>query len=252
VSCSLPVGTLAPGCPMVLEPVCEWSNWGVTGFECECDLDAAMINLDFLEYIDVVLGDAFASEGRLLRVENEAACASTGNGWYYDDPVHPTSIRVCPNACECAQEAGQHFSLMGGCWGNAAPGMVDAEIPCPRCAETRPKSCASPTGGWGYSIVQCEFSAANPSIPGWSIDPATTNLKYVQHGATAGVDEPWDGYLTYVPSLADCDSVEEGWTFDLSTTPPTVQVCPSACSCAKVKGAVLMIENGCPRHEAAL
>ena len=81
------------------------------------------------------------------------------------------------------------------------------------------------------------------------VNPATTNVKYVQHGAVAGVAEPWDGYLTYVPSLAECDTVEEGWTLDTAKTPPVVRVCPTACSCATTQEAMFMVEQGCPRHE---
>ncbi|MBX3125302.1 MAG: hypothetical protein KF718_01225 [Polyangiaceae bacterium] len=235
---------------MELEPMCGWPNGGVIFGEYLC-----VLPLDFgpatepeaLAHVDVHFGPTSGAGwdggGRMLRVAGPKDCASTGNGWYFDDPSSPTAIHICPSACECAKKQPGHFSIVFGCWTNAAPGVMDAEIACPRCAEHRPNSCGKATAGFGFGVVKCAF----PLQYDW--DPAHTNLKYVQHGAVAGPEEPWDGYLTWVPSLEYCDHVEEGWTYDMTTNPPTVLVCPSACSCAEVKGAMLMLEAGCPRLE---
>lgn len=201
-----------------------------------------------LQYTDVgvLSGTGSGFEGRLLRVASAAECETTANGWYFNDPTDPTMIHLCPSACECIGETGPlNLVVVTGCWGNAAPGVLPAEIPCPRCAEARPPSCSTAGGGYSWGLIQCDFPAMYPE---W-LDPAHTNLKYVQHGAVAGPDEPWDGYLTYIPSLALCDTVEEGWTLDLTTSPPTFHICPSACSCLKVSEASVMVEHGCSRIE---
>lgn len=253
-TCSMPVGTPASGCPTVLAPVCpiafSYSGLGIGGCEYPVEQGVDSLSEEQLAYVDIVVGELGTPDaGRMLRVADAAGCAVAGNGWYFDDPKHPTMFHLCPEACECGKASQAHYWQAVGCWGNAAPGVLEAKMACPRCSAARPKTCGSAQGGWGYGIPMCEFPLKDPSAP-FADDPLKTNLKYVQHGATAGGDEPWDGYLTYVPSLAYCDYVEEGWTLDMSTEPPTVQVCPSACSCVKSEGAMLMVEHGCPRHEA--
>lgn len=49
------------------------------------------------------------------RVESEAACAG-GQGWYYDDPVFPTQILLCPATCTVL--------------GNDGEGEVDIQFGC--------------------------------------------------------------------------------------------------------------------------
>lgn len=250
-TCSLPVGSPTSACPLELAPLCAQPQGWSTAPPGACELAfQAGDDPTALDHVDVAVlsSKTGAPEGRLLRVADAAACETAGNGWYFDDPAHPTKIRLCPGTCQCLGETGpSQLAVMSGCWGNAAPGVLPAEIPCPRCATARPPSCGSAQGGYGWSNVKCDFPASDVLGP---LDPAHTNLKYVQHGAVAGPDEPWDGYLTYVPSLELCDTVQEGWTVDLTTSPPTFHICPTACSCLKVKEASVMVERGCPRHEA--
>jgi hypothetical protein len=33
------------------------------------------------------------------KVPDAASCPANGNGWYYDDPVNPTQIILCPASC---------------------------------------------------------------------------------------------------------------------------------------------------------
>jgi hypothetical protein len=91
--------------------------------------------------------------------------------------------------------------------------------------------------------VKCEF----PLEPGF--EPATTNIYFFLNGAIEGSPDPADGYLTFVPSYADCDKVQEGWTLDVTTQPATIRICPSACSCAKDTQGMLSQVMGCPRNE---
>jgi hypothetical protein len=41
-----------------------------------------------------------------IRVENEAACGTNANAWYYDDPTNPSSIELCPAACDSVRDMG--------------------------------------------------------------------------------------------------------------------------------------------------
>lgn len=50
----------------------------------------------------------------LVNVPNEAACVL--NGWYYDDPVNPTRIILCPATCASVQnDPGAKIQILLGC-----------------------------------------------------------------------------------------------------------------------------------------
>ncbi len=50
------------------------------------------------------------------RVDDVNACAGVDNGWYYDDPISPTRISVCPQTCDTIQsfDAGK-VAIKFGC-----------------------------------------------------------------------------------------------------------------------------------------
>ncbi len=51
-------------------------------------------------------------------VANEAACAG-GDGFYYDDPVNPTKVTLCPATCDTVQaDEGASVVLLLGCLGS--------------------------------------------------------------------------------------------------------------------------------------
>ena len=51
-------------------------------------------------------------------VANEAACAG-GDGFYYDDPVNPTKMMLCPTTCDTVQnDEGAKVQLLLGCLGS--------------------------------------------------------------------------------------------------------------------------------------
>jgi hypothetical protein len=50
------------------------------------------------------------------RVTDAADCMNWPDGWYYDDPVNPTQIFLCPQACEQAQ--------------SDSKGTIDVEFGC--------------------------------------------------------------------------------------------------------------------------
>lgn len=62
------------------------------------DLDPNKVNVEF--------DDGNGGEPELIgRVDNLAECADVVDGWYYDDPVNPTTIIACPQTCEKFQGA---------------------------------------------------------------------------------------------------------------------------------------------------
>jgi hypothetical protein len=52
--------------------------------------------------VNVVFIDGASAEHPLLYVADEASCDGTAGGWYYDDPVSPTQIVLCPASCATA------------------------------------------------------------------------------------------------------------------------------------------------------
>lgn len=53
----------------------------------------------------------------LLKVSGEEACVL--NGWYYDDPVNPTRIILCPSTCASIQnDPGAKVQILLGCESN--------------------------------------------------------------------------------------------------------------------------------------
>jgi hypothetical protein len=52
----------------------------------------------------------------ILQVSDEAACSASDGGWYYDDPVSPSIITLCPASCEAVQEGdGAQVKIVLGC-----------------------------------------------------------------------------------------------------------------------------------------
>ncbi len=49
-------------------------------------------------------------------VDSKAACANVQHGWYFDDPVNPTKVYVCPQTCEMLQNADDaQIDIIFGC-----------------------------------------------------------------------------------------------------------------------------------------
>ena len=57
--------------------------------------DKDKVNVDYID------GDGETHE--IGYVGSEEHCADVEHGWFYDDPVDPTTIRVCPQTCEWIQ-----------------------------------------------------------------------------------------------------------------------------------------------------
>ena len=55
------------------------------------DFDPDQVNVEFDDGAGGILD--------IGRVESPAECAGVTDGWYYDDPMAPTRIIVCPQTC---------------------------------------------------------------------------------------------------------------------------------------------------------
>lgn len=112
-------------------PVCEGAGFDsvfeaiaqgvVQGASVPCEfgiptIDAGVIDPDKvkIEYTPGSGGPAIAYDP----VANEAACAG-GDGFYYDDPVNPTKVTLCPATCDTVQnDEGAKIQLLLGCLGS--------------------------------------------------------------------------------------------------------------------------------------
>jgi hypothetical protein len=71
-------------------------------------LDPNRVNVDFI--------DADDNRTRLGRVDGAADCANVEHGWYYDDPLKPTKVLVCPDTCAWIQgKPGARIDIQFGC-----------------------------------------------------------------------------------------------------------------------------------------
>lgn len=56
------------------------------------------------DQVNVEFEDSDGTPLSIGRVESEAACAGVAQGWYYDDPLAPSRIIVCPQTCDTIRE----------------------------------------------------------------------------------------------------------------------------------------------------
>ncbi|MEM6293065.1 MAG: hypothetical protein AAGA54_17445 [Myxococcota bacterium] len=66
--------------------------------------------------VNVEFEDGTGTKLVIGRVDDVNACAGVENGWYYDDPINPTRISVCPQTCDTIQsfDAGK-VAIKFGC-----------------------------------------------------------------------------------------------------------------------------------------
>jgi hypothetical protein len=69
-------------------------------------LDYERVNLEY---------ESSSCAGTLLYAVRSASECSDVDGWYYDDPTSPTSIRLCPKSCERVSAPGGSLSYSVGC-----------------------------------------------------------------------------------------------------------------------------------------
>jgi von Willebrand factor type A domain len=63
--------------------------------------------------VNVVYTPAGGTATTIPNVQDKAACPATGNGWYYDDPTHPTAILLCTSTCGTVQASGSVNIALG-------------------------------------------------------------------------------------------------------------------------------------------
>ncbi|MEM7156655.1 MAG: hypothetical protein AAF799_27655 [Myxococcota bacterium] len=77
---------------------------GGSQLSCEFQLPEPPEGLEFdPDEVNVEFDDGMGGVLLIGRVESAAECEAVADGWYYDDPVAPTSIIMCPQTCESFQ-----------------------------------------------------------------------------------------------------------------------------------------------------
>jgi hypothetical protein len=76
------------------------------GLACEWAIPAPM-GEDMIDYgkVNVDFDDGQGNVTPIGKVDDPASCANVVDGWFYDDPVAPTKILVCPQTCAKIQGA---------------------------------------------------------------------------------------------------------------------------------------------------
>jgi hypothetical protein len=68
---------------------------------CEYAIPPAPVGETFdVDQVNVLFTDGSMTEDDIYKVDNAAACHPTDGGWYYDDPVNPTTIHLCTASCD--------------------------------------------------------------------------------------------------------------------------------------------------------
>ena len=83
---------------------CEWTIPDPMGDD---PIDFDKVNVDFVDGMNVK---------PIGKVETPADCGNVSDGWYYDDPMKPTKILVCPQTCDKIQGvANAKIDIKFGC-----------------------------------------------------------------------------------------------------------------------------------------
>jgi hypothetical protein len=77
-------------------------------------LDPAKVNVEYKQGGTTTVG--------LLQVQGQSSCADNLDAWYYDDPMTPTKILICPATCtKIQQDVNAEVSVLLGCKTNSGP-----------------------------------------------------------------------------------------------------------------------------------
>jgi hypothetical protein len=68
-----------------------------------------------LNLINVVVSTGGARTELIYAVPGVGACDPTRGGWYYNDPLNPTTIELCPATCTQVQSLNESVSIELGC-----------------------------------------------------------------------------------------------------------------------------------------
>jgi hypothetical protein len=64
--------------------------------------------------VNLYYADAACNGRAFYYVESVSGCTTEG-GWYYDDPVVPENIQLCPTSCEQVSVPGSQMIFSVGC-----------------------------------------------------------------------------------------------------------------------------------------
>lgn len=94
-------------CDQEFQPIFDALAQQVIGdaeLPCAYDLPAEAAGADFdKDEVNVEFDDGAGGLLELGRVDDAAACNGVGHGWYYDNPVAPSGIQICPQTCGAIQ-----------------------------------------------------------------------------------------------------------------------------------------------------
>jgi len=83
-----------------------------------CTMQLPMVSvaeaIDFKK-VNVLYSDATCKVTSFPFVESPAQCNAQTGGWYYDNPMAPTSINLCAPTCEQVRAAGGQLQVSVGC-----------------------------------------------------------------------------------------------------------------------------------------
>jgi hypothetical protein len=92
-----------------------------TSVSCTYRLSAALPTLDYEAATIKTTVGATGAPRVGTRIANYSDCDGTPDGWYFDDIVQPTSLTLCPAACEpLALESGSSISIAVPCKASAS------------------------------------------------------------------------------------------------------------------------------------
>jgi hypothetical protein len=77
---------------------------GGTQLACEFEIPPPPDGMEFNpDQVNLEFDDGAGNVLPIGRVDSAADCAGVAHGWYYDDPIDPQLILVCPQTCELMQ-----------------------------------------------------------------------------------------------------------------------------------------------------
>lgn len=83
---------------------------------CEFEIPSPATGTLDPDKVNVILTKDKTKPITIPRVKSSAECSDTAQGWYYDNPDHPTSVLLCKSTCEDVQdEAAGTIEVVFGC-----------------------------------------------------------------------------------------------------------------------------------------
>ena len=77
---------------------------GGTELSCEFEIPTPPDGMEFNpDQVNLEFNDGMGGTLEIGRVDTAADCPGVSDGWYYDDPMNPQLILVCPQTCEKMQ-----------------------------------------------------------------------------------------------------------------------------------------------------